>query len=43
MSHSNKPLGFATRAIHHAYAPYAGTGDLNRPIHLSSTYTFSPV
>ena len=43
MSHAKKPLGFATRAIHHAYDPYAGTGDLNPPIHLSSTYTFPSV
>ena len=25
--------GFSTRAIHHAYDPYAGDGDLNPPIH----------
>ena len=43
MSHAKKPLGFATRAIHHAYDPYVGTGDLNPPIHLSSTYTFPTV
>jgi methionine-gamma-lyase len=35
--------GFSTRAIHHAYDAYAGTGDLNPPIHLSSTYTFPTV
>lgn len=35
--------GFATRAIHHAYDPYAGTGDLNPPIHVSATYTFPTV
>ncbi|MEB4591345.1 methionine gamma-lyase [Candidatus Thiothrix sp. Deng01] len=35
--------GFATRAIHHAWDAYAGTGDLNPPIHLSSTYTFPTV
>ena len=35
--------GFSTRAIHHAYDPYAGTGDLNPPIHVSSTYTFPTV
>lgn len=43
MSHSDKKLGFSTRAIHHAYDPYAGTGDLNPPIHVSSTYTFPTV
>ena len=43
MSHAKKPLGFATRAIHHAYDPYVGTRDLNPPIHLSSTYTFPTV
>ncbi len=32
--------GFSTRAIHHAYDPYAGEGSLNPPIYLSSTYTF---
>ena len=35
--------GFSTRAIHHAHDPYAGTGDLNPPVHLSSTYTFPTV
>ena len=35
--------GFSTRAIHHAYDPYAGDGDLNPPIHVSSTYTFPTV
>lgn len=35
--------GFSTRAIHHAYDPYAGDGDLNPPLHLSSTYTFPTV
>ena len=35
--------GFSTRAIHHAYDPYAGTGDLNPPIHVSATYTFPTV
>jgi methionine-gamma-lyase len=32
--------GFSTRAIHHAYDPYAGPGALNPPLYLSSTYTF---
>lgn len=38
-----KRAGFSTRAIHHAYDPYAGDGDLNPPIHVSSTYTFPTV
>ncbi len=35
--------GFSTRAIHHAYDPYAGHGALNPPLYLSSTYTFPTV
>ncbi len=35
--------GFTTRAIHHAYDPYAGEGSLNPPLYLSSTYTFPTV
>lgn len=35
--------GFATRAIHHGYDPYAGHGSLNPPVYLSSTYTFPTV
>jgi methionine-gamma-lyase len=35
--------GFSTRAIHHAYDPYAGEGALNPPVYLSSTYTFPTV
>ncbi|MBP6584011.1 MAG: aminotransferase class I/II-fold pyridoxal phosphate-dependent enzyme, partial [Chromatiaceae bacterium] len=35
--------GFATRAIHHAYDPYAGHGALNPPLYLSSTYSFLTV
>lgn len=35
--------GFSTRAIHHAYDPYAGVGSLNPPLYLSSTYTFPTV
>ena len=35
--------GFSTRAIHHAYDPYAGYGALNPALHLSSTYTFPTV
>lgn len=37
------PLGFSTRAIHHAYDPYAGHGALNPPLYLSSTYCFPTV
>ncbi len=39
----SEKLGFSTRAIHHAYDAYAGTGDLNPPVHMSSTYTFPTV
>nr|CRH05034.1 Methionine gamma-lyase(L-methioninase) [Candidatus Magnetococcus massalia] len=35
--------GFSTRAIHHGHDPYAGHGDLNPPIHMSSTYTFPTI
>lgn len=35
--------GFSTRAIHHAYDPYAGYGSLNPPVYLSSTYTFPTI
>lgn len=35
--------GFSTRAIHHAYDPYAAPGSLNPPVYLSSTYTFPTV
>ena len=37
MKHSK---GFATRAIHHAYDPYANEGALTPPLHLSSTFAF---
>ncbi|EIJ34535.1 methionine gamma-lyase [Thiothrix nivea] len=40
---TNEKQGFSTRAIHHAWNPYAGTGDLNPPVHMSSTYTFPTV
>ncbi len=43
MSDSKKQAGFATRAIHHAYDPYAGHGSLNPPLYLSSTYTFPTI
>lgn len=39
----SRTQGFSTRAIHHAYDPYAGHGALNPPIYLSSTYTFPTV
>jgi len=39
----NPRQGFSTRAIHHAYDPYAGHGSLNPPLYLSSTYTFPTV
>ncbi len=37
------PLGFSTRAIHHAYDPYTGHGALNPPLYLSSTDCFPTV
>lgn len=40
---TDQKMGFSTRAIHHGWDQYAGTGDLNPPIHLSSTYTFPTV
>jgi hypothetical protein len=44
MTESSGPRkGFSTRAIHHAYDPYAGHGSLNPPVYLSSTYTFPTV
>jgi methionine-gamma-lyase len=39
----NTRPGFSTRAIHHAYDPYAGHGSLNPPLYLSSTYAFPTV
>ena len=39
----NPRPGFSTRAIHHAYDPYAGHGSLNPPLYLSSTYAFPTV
>lgn len=39
----SKNQGFSTRAIHHAYDPYAGHGSLNPPVYLSSTYTFPTI
>ncbi|WP_019960117.1 methionine gamma-lyase [Woodsholea maritima] len=39
---SNK-TGFATRAIHHGYAPKDAGGALTPPVHMSSTFTFNTV
>jgi cystathionine gamma-lyase/methionine-gamma-lyase len=36
----NKPPGFATRAIHHAYNPHENHGALNPPVYFTSTYAF---
>jgi methionine-gamma-lyase len=36
----NRPAGFATRAIHHAYDPGENQGALVPPIHVSATYAF---
>ncbi|MEX0301446.1 MAG: methionine gamma-lyase [Leisingera sp.] len=36
----NRPAGFATRAIHHAYDPQENEGALTPPLHLTSTFTF---
>ena len=36
----NKPLGFATKAIHHGYNAQDNQGSLNPPVHFTSTYTF---
>jgi methionine gamma-lyase len=35
-----RPLGFATRAIHHGYDPLDYHGALNPPLFLTSTYAF---
>jgi methionine-gamma-lyase len=36
----NSPLGFATRAIHHAYDAQQNEGALTPPLHLTSTFAF---
>ncbi len=41
MKDSDKPLGFATRAIHHGYDPLDYHGALVPPIFTSSTYAFA--
>ena len=35
-----RPIGFATRAIHHAYNPLENDGALTPPLHLTSTFAF---
>ncbi|MBC2857570.1 methionine gamma-lyase [Stappia sp. 28M-7] len=40
MTRSNRPLGFATRAIHHGYDPHANEGALTPPVHMTSTFAF---
>lgn len=40
MSHASNRPGFATRAIHHGYDPFAYHGALNPPVFLTSTYGF---
>lgn len=37
---TNRPLGFATRAIHHGYDPLAHEGALTPPVHMTSTFAF---
>ncbi|MEH6694206.1 MAG: methionine gamma-lyase [Hyphomonas sp.] len=37
---STRPLGFATRAIHHGYNPADNANALTPPLHLSSTFAF---
>jgi len=40
MTHSDKALGFATRAIHEGYDAFADQGALTPPIHMTSTFAF---
>lgn len=40
MTHSNKTLGFSTRAIHEGYDPLDDQGALTPPIHMTSTFAF---
>ena len=37
---SSRPLGFATRAIHHGYNPEDNANALTPPLHLTSTFAF---
>jgi len=39
----NRPLGFATRAIHHGYDPAGEHGALTPPVFMTSTYVFDTV
>jgi methionine-gamma-lyase len=39
----NRPLGFATRAIHHGYEPKTAHGSLTPPVYMTSTYAFETV
>lgn len=39
----NRPLGFATRAIHHAYDPAEHSNALQPPVFMTSTYGFPSV
>ena len=43
MASNNRTAGFATRAIHHGYAPGAHQGALVPPIYLSATFAFDAV
>ncbi len=43
MEHTDKNLGFSTRAIHHAYDSRENQGALVPPIYLTSTFTFPSV
>jgi len=40
---SDRPAGFATRAIHHGYEPMEHEGALTPPLHLTSTFAFDSV
>jgi predicted ester cyclase len=42
-AHHQSQLGFATRAIHHAYNPAEHHGAASHPIYLTSTYAFPSV
>ena len=37
---NQKPVGFATRAIHHGYDPLDHQGALSAPLYLTSTFAF---
>lgn len=40
MRDTDKPAGFATRAIHHGYDPLDHGGSLVPPVHMTSTFVF---